>query len=263
MNPSLIGKSFGKLIVIENLLLRPRNGNGFPFVKCKCECGKEKILRYTHLLSGRTKSCGCYKQKKFLKDMTNKVIGKLIVIKQIPNPNPNASSTEAMWLCKCECGNENYVCKGSHLRSGHVQSCGCHQKYQVSLRSKKEPFFWLYAILKRTAVKSKRELLLSFQDFLTFTQIHTCQYCNSPIEWLPYDQLKDGKKQSHSYHLDRKDNSQGYSLSNCVVCCSQCNYIKGKFLSYQEMLQLGPHLKSIYSARYTIPHSATLSPNLL
>lgn len=27
---------------------------------CKCDCGKEKIVSANQLLSGQTKSCGCY-----------------------------------------------------------------------------------------------------------------------------------------------------------------------------------------------------------
>jgi len=32
---------------------------------------------------------------------------------------------KAMWNCVCDCGNEKAV-SGTHLRTGHVQSCGCY-----------------------------------------------------------------------------------------------------------------------------------------
>jgi hypothetical protein len=51
----LIGKKFGKLLVIE----RAPNKKLQTCWKCKCECGKEKIVEADHLRSGRTQSCGC------------------------------------------------------------------------------------------------------------------------------------------------------------------------------------------------------------
>lgn len=34
---------------------------------------------------------------------------------------------KAMWHCVCDCGNQKIV-SGTHLRTGHVQSCGCYHK---------------------------------------------------------------------------------------------------------------------------------------
>ena len=40
----------------------------------------------------------------------------------------------------------------------------------------------------------------------------TCHYCGVPPNPL------NG--------IDRKDNSQGYNMENCVPCCAKCNYAK-------------------------------------
>ena len=45
------GKKFGKLIVLKY--------EGNRNYLCKCDCGKEKIIKADHLLYGKTKSCGC------------------------------------------------------------------------------------------------------------------------------------------------------------------------------------------------------------
>ena len=34
--------------------------------RCKCDCGKETVVRQTNLQSGKTKSCGCLQEKQIL-----------------------------------------------------------------------------------------------------------------------------------------------------------------------------------------------------
>ena len=58
-NEKFIGKTFGNLLV---LTFERRNERGQTFWKCKCKCGKEKIIRGDHLLDAKTKSCGCNNQ---------------------------------------------------------------------------------------------------------------------------------------------------------------------------------------------------------
>lgn len=54
-----IGVRFGKLVVVS---FDNRNLRGQTFWKCKCDCGKEKVVRGDHLLNTATKSCGCNNQ---------------------------------------------------------------------------------------------------------------------------------------------------------------------------------------------------------
>lgn len=53
----LIGKTFGKLIVVKK-------SNEQSMWLCKCDCGNEVICRSTSLKSGSTKSCGCFRKEK-------------------------------------------------------------------------------------------------------------------------------------------------------------------------------------------------------
>lgn len=53
--------------------------------------------------------------------------GRLTVIERAPND----SAGRAHWICKCECGNTTIV-RGTTLRSGATQSCGCLQKEAAS-----------------------------------------------------------------------------------------------------------------------------------
>lgn len=55
-------------------------------------------------------------------DITGSVFNKLTVIKRTGTNKQG----EALWLCKCECGG-SIITRGSSLRNGTTQSCGCLQ----------------------------------------------------------------------------------------------------------------------------------------
>ena len=56
----LAGKIFGKLSVLHMAVKQGRS----VMWKCRCECGKETIVRGCHLKSGRVVSCGCMKSER-------------------------------------------------------------------------------------------------------------------------------------------------------------------------------------------------------
>lgn len=53
----MIGKRFGKLVVLEELPERAKDGQ--KVYQCICDCGNYKNVRGKDLRSGNTKSCGC------------------------------------------------------------------------------------------------------------------------------------------------------------------------------------------------------------
>lgn len=68
-----------------------------------------------------------------MKDLTNKVFGKLTVIKRDSNSikNANTNDSHAYWLCRCECG-KIISTRGSSLRTGKTTSCGCSRSIDIS-----------------------------------------------------------------------------------------------------------------------------------
>ena len=56
----LTGEHIGRLTVVS---LSGRAGNGAKLWKCICDCGKEHFATTGNLLSGSTKSCGCYRKE--------------------------------------------------------------------------------------------------------------------------------------------------------------------------------------------------------
>lgn len=53
----LTGLKFGKLSIID---LIGKNKHGKYLYSCKCDCGKQKLILGESLVSGNTKSCGCF-----------------------------------------------------------------------------------------------------------------------------------------------------------------------------------------------------------
>ncbi len=172
-------------------------------------------------------------------NLHGKKFERLLVIEHVSTNDRSAT----FWKCKCDCGNECTV-RSSDLRKSKQKSCGCWKSDIVRRAKRSLPYQWLYYKLKFVATKSQREFNISYEDYLTFTQISTCYYCNEKVIWKPHSGEKYG-----GYNIDRKDNCKGYTKDNCVVCCSLCNHIKGNLLTEQEMLKLGPILAEIQKNR--------------
>ena len=59
----LTGKRFGRLVAIEYAGTKRTDTNRWSMWRCKCDCGKETVVRYIHLTTGNTRSCGCLEQE--------------------------------------------------------------------------------------------------------------------------------------------------------------------------------------------------------
>ena len=118
----LTNQKFGKILVLE----RDYSKINGTYWKCKCDCGKEIVVRKDQLTRAKypKRSCGCDQKEKasqtHLKDETGNSYGYLTVLYR----TEDLRKGEARWHCKCKCGKETDVA-GIHLRNGSVQSCGC------------------------------------------------------------------------------------------------------------------------------------------
>lgn len=98
---------------------------------------------------------------------------------------------------------------------------------------KKRPYEQIFNKLKNTAKNEKHDLDITYLDFLKYTNEPDCYYCGSRIDWQPYGYI-ESKYRHGSYFLDRRDNDKGYSVENCLVCCTRCNIAKGNRYTYEE-----------------------------
>jgi len=126
--PNLSGQRFERWLVLD----RDNSKKGNSRFWCKCECGNMKSVPTRYLVSGESKSCGCF----------HKELTKTIHTKNLAGFKNNRwtiierdKSKQSRWFCLCECGVIRSL-KGDAVLSGRSKSCGCLQKEIVkSLRN--------------------------------------------------------------------------------------------------------------------------------
>ncbi len=179
-------------------------------------------------------------------------INRLEIIAKTTGPNPKRT----YFILKCVCGKDTIL---DSCSIKNTQSCGCLRSEQmkaISLLNRlpdgetsHNRFFHSYT--NRAKIK-KLEFSITKEQFRDLTQ-KNCAYCNS--EPKPYNiYISDGKIAESLAQdnidrswvkvngVDRINSSIGYVLSNCVPCCSNCNYAKTDF-SVEEFLDL---VKKVY-----------------
>jgi hypothetical protein len=201
----------------------------------KCACSTEKQVRGENLVDGRTKSCGCARQRfkstKMEKrySLVNQRFGRLLVLWRAPKGN--RKSRNIVWECKCDCGKLTTV-SASALKSGATQSCGCLQLDTACLPPGQCGFHSLLEKYKRSASKRGLEWALTDEDFRRLV-VSSCHYCGETPKQVSVPQSENGK---FSYNgIDRLNNNMGYVLGNVVSCCGVHNRMKGT-MSYQQFI---------------------------
>lgn len=153
--------------------------------------------------------------------------GRLVVIAK------TASYKGMRWVCQCDCG-KTCVTTGSSLRCGKKKSCNCLRSetcrerakinsYNKTFKGDEGSFNQLYAVYKWAAAKREFSFELTKEKFRELTS-GDCTYCGvSPKQvYVPAK-----SKIPYVYNgVDRKVNSVGYTVENCVSCCGVCNDMK-------------------------------------
>lgn len=153
-------------------------------------------------------------------------IGKLTPIKMV----------DLTWECICDCGNTTKLSTDA-IRSGKTKSCGCGR----STRKKKFGEARInahFSNYRTAAIKRNKEFLLNRGEFEKIV-LDNCYYCGNHPKIYPNNGNYNGNIPVNG--IDRKDNAVGYTLNNCVPCCSICNFMKVKmsddaFLSHVEKI---------------------------
>ena len=188
------------------------------------------------------------KTKKKIKDMTKeeykeyrKVISKRYHEKY--KEEINLKIYNKFWRKNCpECNKIMRYTNKSNLDKSIRLNLSCK-----NCKHKLRPYEYIYNHLKYISKRRKIECQLTYEDFLEFTNIKKCTYCNELVNWKTHTFNKNNKKSG--YNLDRIDNNLGYIKSNCCVCCPMCNSIKSNKFSYEEMLELGKIVSNIKRKR--------------
>jgi hypothetical protein len=124
--------------------------------------------------------------------------------------------------CKANCVSCCKICnfmKGSLDPTTFIKKCqhisktfdGIGQYHPELFPNRQSSSFDVY---KSRAQTKGFDFTLTENDYKYIIQ-QKCNYC---------------KKETDLYHtngIDRTNNDQGYTIENCVACCSECNYMKG------------------------------------
>lgn len=136
-NPlSLSGERFEYLVVIGKSKKRTKDNR--ILWDCRCDCGEIVSVRSDHLISGHTRSCGCYScksaAKRTVRDLVGQKIGRLTVIQ---DSGQRAHNGGVLWMCQCDCGTKINV-RSDSLISEHTKSCGCYNRERAAELGKKD-----------------------------------------------------------------------------------------------------------------------------
>lgn len=219
----LVGKRFGRLLVLHLSAARSRRRDAIWV--CQCDCGNIHKVTSRNLVVGATKSCGCL-QKELVSarcslDLAGQRFGRLIAIEK----------QGQKWVCQCDCGQISLVV-ARDLNSGHTRSCGClHRESVVQMnrnserRGKLNPYYKhgmsgtkAYSALqsqnrrarkagsggKPFATQELNEHVIKFDG--------KCYYCGAP--WRHID------------HIVPLSRGGKHEIDNLVTACAKCNTTK-------------------------------------
>lgn len=207
----LTGKRFGRLVAISNTS-KDKFG-GWKWL-CKCDCGKEKEIRGVSLISGNTRSCGCFakeiakervkerKSYKKIEDLTGRKFGRLTVIKM----DNHIKGERVKWICQCECGNIKIVSQ-SRLKRGEVTHCGCDNPF-----SYRKQYPRLYSIWSDMKDRCNNPNNSRYDDY-GGRGIAICKEWNENFQTFAEWALENGYEEELT--IDRIDVNGNYEPSNC------------------------------------------------
>lgn len=212
---NLDGKKFNRWTVIS---LSHTDANNHCMWNCVCDCGNTSVVDTQNLISGKSKSCGCYSRQRtseiFSVDLTGFKTGRLTVIEFTGERRHGTR----VWRCVCECGKECYK-TAQALLSGGVQSCGCY-KIDETIRCHTTHGMTGTPEYVRMAANKRRELKLKLDVEWT------PEMEKSLIEFFPQCVLCGTSIDLETDHVLPLSKGYGLKVGNAIRLCGKCNLSK-------------------------------------
>jgi hypothetical protein len=214
----LVGQKINKLEVLS--IANKTNKWRHTFYNCRCECGKETIVRRNSLKQQTTKSCGkCW--PKHL-DISGQKFGLFTVINLSHQRNG-----KMYWNCLCECGKEKIICSGS-LVSGNTSTCGNrhiigskHKNWKGCGQISRQ--YWNCLI--RGAKQRNIIFNITIEDGWNLFLSQNKQCALSGVD-LCFAESYTTQRIHQTASLDRIDSSKGYTLDNIQWVHKEINMLK-------------------------------------
>lgn len=138
-------------------------------------------------------------------DISGQKFGRWTVLERAENTKDGS----AQWLCECSCENHTrQIVRGSSLRSGHSQSCGCLKKEKAKEIGHKNS--------SNLIGQRFGQLIVLEKSFSKNYKIHwKCQCDCGNITYVPSDKLKSGH--TTSCGCKTKSNIQGQKFDHLTA----------------------------------------------
>lgn len=99
---------------------------------------------------------------------------------------------------------------------------------------------------RKSARRRNLEFTLSLDDF-EFITSSNCEYCGLPAVRV-FNDYGRFKTPYLCNGIDRVNNELGYTKENCVACCKECNFAKGRLAQsefYEWIRRIVAHQKNM------------------
>lgn len=195
----LVGKKFGKLLVLEYEKAEQKGRHGT--YRCLCDCGNVSHPRKNALLTGQSTSCGhCY-QKQICPGMRTKM---LTVIKKSGRRDENRN---ILWECRCDCGRTVDIA-AHFLRQGR-SSCGCTHGVATHNQTNTR----LYSIWRGMKRRCYNPNDKSYQKWYGAKGIRMCDEWKN--NFMSFHDWSISNGYTEDMTIDRIDSFGNYEPSNC------------------------------------------------
>lgn len=243
----ITGNRYNYLTVIG--FFGDRNKTNEKLWRCKCDCGKEILVRGQDLKSGNTKSCGC--KFRFKDHIENKRFGRVVVIRRTIGKNGSYK-----YLCKCDCG-KVFETWGGCLKTGDTKSCGClndeKRRGRKTHGKSKSRLYSIYSSMKQRCYNTKLRAYKRYGG----RGITICKEWENSFNSFQSWAESNGYKEDLT--IERIDNNGNYEPSNCKWAnkkeqarnrnTSKRLEYKGQIYTYAEWGEFKGLTSSIISAR--------------
>lgn len=191
----------------------------------RCECGNEKCLKYFHIVSNNSKSCGCYVHTTVnhnFKDHTGQIIGDYRVLnKEEPTTTPGGQK-KTTWKVQCTYCHRIKKLAATNLNANKGITCYCQRREKAE---QNVTSFWKMFVQSYKDGARTREIKWKLTDEeVKHIATQNCHYCQA---------IPSPRKAYHRSYcvvdvngIDRVDNLKGYEIDNVVPCCYTCNRMK-------------------------------------
>lgn len=146
------------------------------------------------------------------KDLTNKKIGRLLVVGRANSILQKDGKPVTRWLCKCDCGNTKIIRADSLGRGSH--SCGClkkelDKKQHTNDPVKKKRLYRIWCGMKYRCCNTKSSAYKNYGN----RGIQVCKEWFDNFRNFEHWALNNGYQENLT--IDRINNDGNYEPSNC------------------------------------------------